>query len=396
MVSSPLSGKMANFSFDSRNRLVAAGETSYRYDAENQRIGVNQTSYIVNSQPVLSQVLVKEEHGVKTFYVYGLGLIGEEKEGEYRSYHFDYRGSTVALSDKTGKVVQRFQYGPYGELLKGEASVTPFLFNGKFGVMSDGNGLYYMRARSYSAEMKRFVNMDVLLGSVGEGQTLNRFAFVTGQPVSLVDPFGLAGIGDYLGDPQDTYFTEADYFYLLEHGELPQPYLLQNPILEYGKAYQAISIILPGVGEALDLNVLLGISGPSSGGDKLGAGISLVLSALTLGNSPNYGALHQCSDYVSIWKAPQRGKGQYQLEKGYSPADFCEGDQCTYFAKERSLAEEYARHYGEGVIEIRIPKEVYDTRLKQYEYPYYGDRTEIVIPHSEFDILNNSERVRHK
>jgi len=111
LVEGPLAGGMANFIFDSRNRLVQAGETSYRYDAENQRIGVNQTSYVVNSQPALSQVLVKEENGVKTFYVYGLGLIGEEKDGEYRSYHFDFRGSTVALTDKIGKVVQRFQYG---------------------------------------------------------------------------------------------------------------------------------------------------------------------------------------------------------------------------------------------------------------------------------------------
>jgi len=143
----------------------------------------------------LSQVLVKEENGVKTFYVYGLGLLGEEKDGEeYRSYHFDFRGSTVALTDKIGKVVQRFQYGPYGELLKGEASVTPFLFNGKYGVMADGNGLYYMRARFYSPEMKRFVNMDVLLGNVSEGQTLNRYAFVTGQPVSYSDPFGLSAV----------------------------------------------------------------------------------------------------------------------------------------------------------------------------------------------------------
>ncbi|OQW90836.1 MAG: hypothetical protein BWK78_06100 [Thiotrichaceae bacterium IS1] len=120
-----------------------------------------------------------------------MGLIGEEKDGEYRAYHFDYRGSIVALTDQSGKVVQRFQYGPYGELVKGEASVTPFLFNGKYGVMTEDNGLSYMRARFYSAAMKRFVNMDVLLGSVGEGQTLNRFAFVTGRPVSLVDPFGL-------------------------------------------------------------------------------------------------------------------------------------------------------------------------------------------------------------
>jgi RHS repeat-associated protein len=58
--------------------------------------------------------------------------------------------------------------------------------------MTDENGLYYMRARFYSPEIKRFVNMDVLVGEVGVGQSLNRFAFVTGRPVSLVDPFGLA------------------------------------------------------------------------------------------------------------------------------------------------------------------------------------------------------------
>ncbi|OQW90834.1 MAG: hypothetical protein BWK78_06090 [Thiotrichaceae bacterium IS1] len=56
--------------------------------------------------------------------------------------------------------------------------------------MTDANGLYYMRARFYSAEMKRFVNQDVLVGKVGEGQSLNRYAFVTGNPVSWVDPFG--------------------------------------------------------------------------------------------------------------------------------------------------------------------------------------------------------------
>jgi len=131
LVFGPLAGGLANFVFDSRNRLTQAGNTNYRYDAENQRIGVNQTSYVVNSQPALSQVLVKEENGKKTFYVYGLGLIGEEKDGEeYRSYHFDFRGSTVALTDEIGQVTQRFQYAPYGELVNGDASQTPFLFNG--------------------------------------------------------------------------------------------------------------------------------------------------------------------------------------------------------------------------------------------------------------------------
>jgi len=147
---------------------------------------------MVNSQPSLSQVLVKEDNGQKIFYIYGLGLIGQEINGEYLSYHYDFRGSTVALTDKDAQVVERYQYSPYGVLLGGDTSKTPFLFNGMYGVMSDGNGFYYMRARFYSPEIRRFVNRDVLLGKVAEGQSLNRFAFVNGQPVNFTDPFGLA------------------------------------------------------------------------------------------------------------------------------------------------------------------------------------------------------------
>ena len=200
MIVGPLAGGMANFAFDSRNRLVAAGNTAYRYDAENQRLGVSvdgqETRYVINSLPVLSQVLVRTQpDGTQTYYVYGLGLIGQEKQGQYLTYHFDFRGSTVALTDETGQVVERFQYSPYGFLLRGEASTTPFLFNGMYGVMTDSNGLYYMRARYYHSEIRRFVNQDVLLGNLVEGQTLNRYAYVTGRPVSFVDPFGLSGEG---------------------------------------------------------------------------------------------------------------------------------------------------------------------------------------------------------
>lgn len=79
-------------------------------------------------------MLFKESNGIKTFYVYGLGLIGEETNGQYQVYHFDYRGSTVALTNETGQLTQRFQYAPYGELLSGDVTQTPFLFNGMYGV----------------------------------------------------------------------------------------------------------------------------------------------------------------------------------------------------------------------------------------------------------------------
>ena len=49
-----------------------------------------------------------------------------------------------------------------------------------------------MRARYYNVEIKRFINQDVLLGVLERVSSLNRYAYVEGNPISYLDPFGLA------------------------------------------------------------------------------------------------------------------------------------------------------------------------------------------------------------
>ena len=49
-----------------------------------------------------------------------------------------------------------------------------------------------MRQRYYDTEIKRFINQDILTGSIGDSQSLNRYAYVQGNPVSYSDPFGLS------------------------------------------------------------------------------------------------------------------------------------------------------------------------------------------------------------
>ena len=133
-------------------------------------------------------------------------------------YHFDHLGSTRKITDKAGKIKYSFHYGTYGELLsvwdsdstentdaKSDSiasSITlasinskhpiRFLYNGALGVITDDSGLLYMRQRYYETDIKRFINQDVLTGDTTESQSLNRYAYVQGNPINYNDPFGLS------------------------------------------------------------------------------------------------------------------------------------------------------------------------------------------------------------
>lgn len=106
--------------------------------------------------------------------------------------------STVALTDDEGTVTDRFTYGAYGELLTHTGSSdTPFLYNGRDGILTEVNGLYYMRARYYAPEIKRFINADPKKGSIDSSKTLNLYAYVGGDPILYIDSSGeIAELGE--------------------------------------------------------------------------------------------------------------------------------------------------------------------------------------------------------
>ncbi len=183
--------------YDSSNRLTSAGGCTYTYNAEDVRIkkvmGESETTYVYDTREKLSKLLVKCTDGVYIKYVYGLGLIGEESITGFKTYHYDYRGSTVAITDAASTVTDTFTYDTYGKLTSRTGTTdTPFMYNGRDGVMTDENGLYYMRARYYHPEIKRFINADIVAGKISNAITLNRFAYADGNPVSNIDPFGLS------------------------------------------------------------------------------------------------------------------------------------------------------------------------------------------------------------
>ncbi len=80
---------------------------------------------------------------------------------------------------------------------RGDNTLTHYLYNGRAGVSTDDNGLYYMRKRYYNTDIKRFINSDILTGSIDNSQSLNRYSYVQGNPVSYTDPFGLSPMSGF-------------------------------------------------------------------------------------------------------------------------------------------------------------------------------------------------------
>jgi len=112
-------------------------------------------------------------------------------DGEIRVNHYDHRGSTIAFTGPTGQVVGRIAYGPFGQIgeKSGEAN-SIFLFGGLFGVVTDPNGLNYMRFRWYSPGIKRFLSPDSEFGDLDDPSSLNPYTYAANNPVTLTDPNG--------------------------------------------------------------------------------------------------------------------------------------------------------------------------------------------------------------
>lgn len=189
------------YRYDDANRLIEvySGNTklaSYQYDALGRRIQKitpqATTQYFYDGQRV-----VEEHTGASvTNYLYGNWIddvLAMERDGQLYYYHHNALGSVAGISDQTGKLVEQYEYDPYGNvtILDGQfqpraSSVigNPYLFTGRR--LEAETGLYYYRARHYDPETGRFLQRDPL----GYVDGNNLYAYAVNNPVNFFDPLG--------------------------------------------------------------------------------------------------------------------------------------------------------------------------------------------------------------
>jgi len=206
------------YSYDEENRLTRVQRLSdsaivgqYTYDALSRRVvqitdpaGTAATNVYFYDD---ARLVEEEDPAGATTATYTYGnyvdeVLTMDRGGQTYYYHPNALWSVSALSDSTGTPVERYAYDAYGapavmdgnynpvapnswgapHSLKG----NPWLFTGSR--LDEETGLHCDRARYYDPLKGRFLQRDPL----GYVAGMNLYAYVSDNPLNLLDPLGLA------------------------------------------------------------------------------------------------------------------------------------------------------------------------------------------------------------
>lgn len=190
------------FTYNYENRLTSqttgTSTIQHIYNGLNNRIArvdnSTETQYVLDYGRGMSHVLCETDSSgnITAYYIHGPEIVGRiEAGGNEKYYHTDPIGSVVALTDSSEMVTDRYAYTPFGSPAGREGTTdNPFTYVGGYGIMTEADGLYFMRARFYEPLTARFFAKDPVQGTLMNPMSLYRYFYAQGNPVVYVDPDG--------------------------------------------------------------------------------------------------------------------------------------------------------------------------------------------------------------
>jgi len=206
------------YQYDAQNRLVSASrggiQWAFAYDGRNRCVSRTRTQLGPPGPNIFATTyfyyenwnLIEESAngGNTARYIHGTQsdeILKSSTVNEEFYYHQDALGSTIAVTDGDGNVIERYQYDVYGapsffdsnaQSLNSSVIGNRFLFTGRE-YLSEMK-LYDYRDRIYSAQFGRLLQTDRL--GFGGGD-INLYRYVTNNPIKYIDPSG-DGVSDII------------------------------------------------------------------------------------------------------------------------------------------------------------------------------------------------------
>lgn len=193
------------YTYDTANRLTRVDDgistIDYNYNGDGVRVAQTvdgiRTDYVQDIARPLPQALTARQGGTVSKYLYGLGLIAEERGGTgpfaapavWQYTLPDALGSIRQITDAAGNVTLGQHFDPFGGLMaSGGSGTSAFGFAGE--EQDPLTGLVYLRARTYDPTTGRFLQQDSVFGDPSQPRTLNRYTYAFNSPLTYTDPSG--------------------------------------------------------------------------------------------------------------------------------------------------------------------------------------------------------------
>jgi len=183
------------FSFNKLNRLTSytksAVTSSYLYDPLGRRINKtvigDTTWYLWDNDKLIAEYNSSGSQNKRYAYLpdeYTPTQVAES--GDIYDVHTDHLGTPRLLTDSVKNIVWQAQYESFGSI---NLVIDSIEFNFRFpGQYYDAeNGRHYNYFRTYDPNTGRYITSD----PIGLAGGINAYAYVRGNPLRYVDPFGL-------------------------------------------------------------------------------------------------------------------------------------------------------------------------------------------------------------
>ena len=198
----------ATYDWDGADRLVAINNgplrSEFTYDGFGRRVQLvekNNGTVTGTKRLVWAGMALAEERSSLNAVTKRFFGGGEQIAGVNYYFARDHLGSVREMTDASGTVVARYDYDPYGRTTKLSGGLdADFGYTGHY--VHAPSGLYLTLFRAYDADSGRWLNED----PIGEAGGINLYGYVGNNPISYVDPYGLA-IGDWWDGR--TYFNSG-------------------------------------------------------------------------------------------------------------------------------------------------------------------------------------------